>query len=160
MEPTKHTDMGWFKLDELPDNLTIPTLTAIEGYKNNLNSDGTDELKISEMLKCQYDLWEKHKDTWSPMEPEAARNSLLWMIEELGEVIAIVKKCGEQDIMNTKELKEQFTEELVDVFMYYLDVLNRYEISGEDLSKAFAKKHKFNLKRDYEKQYNNFRKGK
>lgn len=123
------------------------------------NEEKIEELKISEMLKCQYDLWEKHKDTWSPMEPEGARNSLLWMFEEIGEVIAIIKKRGEEEIMKNSELKEIFTEELVDVLMYYLDTLNRYKISGEDISKAYMKKHNFNLKRDYEKQHNNYRRG-
>lgn len=32
MEPTKHTEIGWFKLNELPDNLTIPTKKALEDY--------------------------------------------------------------------------------------------------------------------------------
>ena len=36
-----------------------------------------EELKISEMLKCQYELWERHKDAWSPMTPDFARNSIL-----------------------------------------------------------------------------------
>ena len=112
----------------------------------------TDEMKISEMLKCQYELWEKHKETWSPMTPEAARNSMLWMIDEIGEVISIIKKRGEKEIMENRELKDHFLEELVDVFMYFLDILNRYGISGEEFSKAYIKKNAFNLKRDYEKE--------
>ena len=87
------------------------------------------ELKISDMLKTQYQLWEAHKDKWSPMEPKYARNSLLWMIEEIGEVIAIIKKKGESKIIEDDNVKEMFREELVDVLMYYLDVLNRYGIT-------------------------------
>lgn len=114
------------------------------------------ELKISEMLQSQYELWEKHKNKWSPMEPKYARNSLLWMIEEMGEVIAIIKKRGETEIMSDKEIREHFTEELVDVFMYFLDVLNRYGISGEEFTNAYAKKNDYNLKRDYEAQHKDF----
>jgi 8-oxo-dGTP diphosphatase len=116
------------------------------------------ELKISDMLKCQYDLWEKHKDKWPPMEPEAARDSLLWMIEEIGEVIAIIKKRGEKEITQDGGLKDEFVEELVDVFMYYLDVLNRYNISGDVFSNAYIKKHTYNLLRDFEREHNNYKK--
>ncbi len=114
------------------------------------------ELKISEMLEAQYKLWEKHKETWSPMDPKAARDSLLWMIEEIGEVVAIIKKRGETEIMNNKDLKETFTEELVDVFMYYLDVLNRYDISAIDFSNAYRKKNNKNIERDFNKEHQNF----
>lgn len=33
MEPTKHADMKWFSLEQLPQNLTITTKKALEGYK-------------------------------------------------------------------------------------------------------------------------------
>jgi len=108
------------------------------------------------MLKMQYNLWEAHKDKWEPMEPLYARESLLWMIEEVGEVISIIKKKGEDNIQSDPHVKAAFTEELCDVLMYYLDTLNRYGISAEDLSKAFAKKHNYNMKRDFSAQHDNF----
>lgn len=37
MEPTKHADMRWFKLDNLPENITITTQNAIENYNKYLN---------------------------------------------------------------------------------------------------------------------------
>lgn len=43
---------------------------------------------------------------WSPMEPKYGRDSLLWMIEEIGEVIAIVKKKKEYEIMEIKRLEK------------------------------------------------------
>jgi NTP pyrophosphatase (non-canonical NTP hydrolase) len=92
------------------------------------------------------------------MEPLSARNSLLWMMEEIGEVIAIIKKRGEKDIENDKRIKEAFTEELVDVFMYFLDILNRYGISGEEFSKAFVNKNDKNQKRNFEKEHSEYRK--
>ncbi len=33
MEPTKHIDMQWFSLDNLPENITITAKNAIENYK-------------------------------------------------------------------------------------------------------------------------------
>lgn len=34
MEPTKHLDMKWFSLDNLPEKITITTQDAIQKYKN------------------------------------------------------------------------------------------------------------------------------
>jgi NTP pyrophosphatase (non-canonical NTP hydrolase) len=132
-----------------PQNLTYPDITneLFPYIINEINRNGqeeikqeTGEIKISEMLKRQYELWKKHKNTWSPMKPEFARNSILWMMEEMGEVIALIKKRGEKDIENDTGLKETFTEELVDIFMYFLDILNKYGINGEEFSKAFIKR--------------------
>ncbi len=33
MEPTKHIDMRWFSLEQLPENLTITTQNALNCYK-------------------------------------------------------------------------------------------------------------------------------
>lgn len=33
MEPTKHIDMRWFSLEQLPENLTITTKNALNYYK-------------------------------------------------------------------------------------------------------------------------------
>ena len=52
------------------------------------------DIKISDMMKMQMELWELNKDNWSPMEAKYGRNFLLWMIEEMGEVISIIKKKG------------------------------------------------------------------
>ena len=38
MEPTKHTDMQWFDLQALPENLTITTKHAVKAYtKTHVN---------------------------------------------------------------------------------------------------------------------------
>ena len=34
MEPTKHLDMKWFSLDNLPEKLTITTKDAVSNFKN------------------------------------------------------------------------------------------------------------------------------
>lgn len=111
------------------------------------------DLKMSEMLKLSTDLWEKHKNKWSPMNPEYGRDSILYMIEEIGEVIAIIKKKGESEIMDNPTVRAHFVEELCDVMMYYTDALNRFKISPEEFSKSYLKKFEYNMKRDYEKQY-------
>jgi len=114
------------------------------------------DLKISEMLQMQKALWEKHKDSWSPLEPAFARNSILWMIEELGEVIAVIKKRGESEIMNDSVLRREFITELADVFMYFNDVLLRYEVTPEEISEVYIAKYNENMRRDFDNEHQNY----
>lgn len=115
-----------------------------------------EDLRISEMLKFSKILWEKNKDNWSPMEPKYGKSFILYMIEEIGEVISIIKKKGEDEIMDNNEVREKFIEEMGDVLMYYMDVLNRFNITSEEFSKIYLNKYISNMDRNYEKQYKNF----
>ncbi|WP_291583870.1 MazG nucleotide pyrophosphohydrolase domain-containing protein [Clostridium sp. UBA6640] len=115
-----------------------------------------EDLRISEMLKFSKTLWEKNKDNWSPMEPKYGKSFILYMIEEIGEVISIIKKKGEDEIMDNNEVRERFIEEMGDVLMYYMDVLNRFNITSEEFSKIYFNKYISNMDRNYEKQYKDF----
>ncbi len=114
------------------------------------------DLKISDMMDMQDALYEKNKENWDAPAPEKGRNQLLWMFEELGEVIAIIKKRGDNAIMNDVELKEKFITELSDVLMYYIDTLICYGISPNDISKAYRTKFEKNMNRDFPKEHSNF----
>jgi NTP pyrophosphatase (non-canonical NTP hydrolase) len=120
------------------------------------NIEENNDLRISQMLDLSYRLWEKHKNTWSPMKPEYGKDFILYMIEEIGETIAIIKKKGEEKIMDDSEVRARFIEELGDVLMYYMDVLNRFNISAEEFSAAYIKKFESNMGRNYKEQYENF----
>lgn len=111
------------------------------------------ELSISQMLKMQQDLYELHKETWSPREPEYGKDHILFMIEEIGETIAILKKKGSGAILEDPYVRSAFLEELADVLMYYNDVLLCFHISPEELSEAYQKKHCRNTHRDYTEEY-------
>jgi NTP pyrophosphatase (non-canonical NTP hydrolase) len=124
--------------------------------KEMLFMQNTNDLRVSEMLKLSQELWEKHKNTWSPLEPEYGKDSILYMIEEVGEVISIIKKKGEKDIMNDVAVRERFVEELGDVLMYYMDTLNKFKISSNEFSSVYLKKFQANMRRDYKKQYEDF----
>ena len=63
------------------------------------------------MMKMQTELWEKHKDKWPPMQPEHGKDFILWMIEEIGEVISIIKKKSIHDIMDDPAVHSHFVEE-------------------------------------------------
>jgi len=114
------------------------------------------DLSFQQMLKMQYELWEKNKDKWPPIEPADARNHFLWMMGEIGEVLDIIKKCGEERIMTDESIKKAFTEELCDVLMYFNVILLRYQITAEDIAAAYTKKHNKNMGRDYEAEQDIF----
>ena len=105
-------------------------------------------LRISDLLKMQTELQDSHPQ-WGGTPPSAARNQLLWGIGEIGEVIDIIKKRGDDEIMNNPETRRHFIEEMADVEMYLMDVLLCYGITAEEYSDVHARKHARNMKRDY-----------
>lgn len=112
-----------------------------------------EDISIKEMLSMSKELWEKNKDSWHPMTADHARDSILYVVEEVGEVISIVKKKGEDKIMNDSEVRDHFVEEMCDVLMYYNDVLNRFGVTSEELAKGYHKKFESNMGRDYKKDH-------
>lgn len=115
-------------------------------------------ISIEDMKKMQIQLYEKNKNRWNDMEPTAAKNHMLYMIEEIGECISIIKKKGISSIMTEENVRARFIEEFSDVLMYYTEVLNRLNISSEELSDSYIHKYETNMKRDYaeenKKKYN------
>lgn len=87
------------------------------------------DIKISRALEMQRELWEKNKNHKNPLEPEFAKLSFLWMVEEVGECIAIVKKKGDDQIMNNEEVRHHVIEEIVDVNMYMAQIMLRFGIT-------------------------------
>lgn len=116
--------------------------------KNNLD--------IKEMMAMSYTLYEENKDTWSPMEPEYGKDFILYMIEEIGEVISVVKKKKTDEIMTEGLVRDHMVEELSDILMYFIDCLNRYSISAEEFSEAYTKKFESNMKRNFKKDHKSF----
>ena len=109
--------------------------------ENNLN--------ISELKEMQFKLYELNKENWNDMEPKFAKDHMLYMIEEIGECIAIIKKKKIDNIMNDEKIRNRFIEEMSDVLMYYIEVLNRLDISAEEFSKVYMEKYYTNLSRNY-----------
>ena len=112
-----------------------------------------EDMRVSDMMSMQRELWEKHRDSWQPLTPEYGRNSVLFMVEELGECIAIIKKKGDTAIAADPAVRGRFTEEMCDVLMYFTDTLLRYGITAEELSRAYEAKHARNMGRDYDGEY-------
>ncbi len=86
------------------------------------------------------------------MEPAYGKDSLLYMMEEVGEVIAVIKKRGGA-ISQNSDVRAVFLEEMADVLMYYADVLLRYQVTPEEFAEAYLKKHYRNMGRDFTKEY-------
>ena len=105
------------------------------------------QFTLEEALQMQRQLQEKYRDIWEPIGPETAKNKLLWMLGEAGEVIDILKKNGGTEAVQNESLRAQLTEELADVLMYFGDVLLCCNISAEELGEAYRSKHARNLTR-------------
>lgn len=111
------------------------------------------DLSIAQMMQMQQALFELNKENWSPMEPEFGKDFILYMIEEIGETIAILKKKGSADIVSNPNVRAAFLEEMADVLMYYHDILLRFHVTPEEISEAYIKKHLKNTGRDYSEEY-------
>ena len=111
------------------------------------------DLSISEMMALQQRLYEPHKHEWPPMEPEYAKDYILYMVEEVGEVIAIIKKKGGASVMENSAVRARFLEEMADVLMYYNDILLRCHVTPEEISQAYLTKFEKNMCRNYRQQY-------
>ena len=102
---------------------------------------------IKDMLAMQQALQEIYKDKWEAISPEAGKHKLLWMLGEVGEVIDIIKKNGDQKSVEDVDLRQHLVEEMADVLMYYNDVLLCYGISEQELKEAYIAKFEKNMKR-------------
>lgn len=102
---------------------------------------------INEMLEMQSTLQDRYKDRWPPICPERGKDQLLWMVGEIGEVIDIIKKHGDELACRDAGLRGQLIEELADVLMYYNDVLLCYGISADELRESYTCKFERNMKR-------------
>ena len=87
-----------------------------------------EQLDFETMQKIQQDMQEKYKDMWGGLPPEQARQKLLWMYGEMGEVWGCHK-------------------EMYDVLMYFNDILLCYGVKPEKLEKVYFEKHKRNMNR-------------
>ena len=111
------------------------------------------DLSIGNMMEMQKALHDLHKHEWYPLEPEYGKDTVLFMIEEIGEVIAILKKKGTDAVMKDTMVRQAFLEEMADILMYYQDVLLRYHVTADEISEAFARKHARNMGRNYTAEY-------
>jgi len=117
------------------------------------------DLSFSEMMEMQRTLHAMHEGEWEPLEKEYGIHSMLWMVEEMGEAIAVIKKKRHDAIVNESAVREAFLEEMSDVLMYFTDTLLRYQVTPEEIGKAYVKKHLKNKGRHYLEEYSHLFEG-
>ena len=102
---------------------------------------------LDRMQEIQKELQAKYLERWGGLSPEKGVHQLLWMMIEAGEVADIIKKRGDDAIMQDEETRNHFVEELCDVLMYLNDVMLCYGITPEELKQAYQKKFERNMTR-------------
>jgi len=106
-------------------------------------------LTIRDLLDIQTALQEKYRGVWEGDHPETAKAHLLYAVEEIGEVSAILKKRGAQAVVDDETVRAHFCEEMADVFMYLCDVMLCCGVTAEEFERAYRGKAERNLKRDF-----------
>lgn len=113
-------------------------------------------LSIQELMDIQNQLQEKYKGIWEGNSPETAQHHLLYAVEEIGEVSAIMKKRSPEAIVTDEALRAHFCEEMADVFMYLTDVLLCCHATAQEFEQAYRAKAERNLQRDFPKEHRNY----
>jgi len=113
-------------------------------------------LTMRDLMEIQNQLQEKYKGIWEGNSPETAQHHLLYAVEEIGEVSAIMKKRSPAAVVQDDALRAHFCEEMADVFMYLTDVLLCCGVTAEEFEKAYRAKADRNLKRDFPKEHQNY----
>lgn len=98
------------------------------------------DFSVKDMLAMQSALLGRYNpfDESAPM--ETGKDKLLWMIGEVGSVIAIIKKYGESRAVTENVYRVKLLEEMADVLMCYADVMLYYGITAEELKEAYTDK--------------------
>ncbi len=110
-------------------------------------------MTIQDLMDIQNELQEKYRGVWEGDSPETAKHHLLYAVEEIGEVSAILKKRGAQAVVDDEAVRDHFCEEMADVFMYLTDVLLCCGVKAGEFERAYRKKAERNLKRDFPKEH-------
>ena len=105
------------------------------------------DINFTEMQAIQRELQAKYLAKWGGLSPEIARDKLLWMMIEAGEMADIIKKQGDEAILHDDDARSRFIEETCDVLMYLNDVMLCYGITPEELAAAYRAKHQRNMTR-------------
>ncbi len=110
-------------------------------------------MTTQDLMDIQTELQEKYRGVWEGDSPGTAKHHLLYAVEEIGEVSAILKKRGAQAVVDDEAVRAHFCEETADVFMYLIDVLLCCGVKAEEFERAYRAKAEKNLKRDFPKEH-------
>ncbi len=104
-------------------------------------------LDFEQMQSLQKQFQEQHKGKWQALCPEVGRDRILYMMIEAGEMADILKKKGDDPVMNNPEVRAHFIEEMCDTLMFFNDVMLCYQITPDELEQTYIDKFHKNLGR-------------
>ena len=113
-------------------------------------------MTMQDLMDIQNQLQEKYKGIWEGNSPETAQHHLLYAVEEIGEVSAIMKKRSPAAVVGDDALRAHFCEEMADVFMYLTDVLLCCGVTAQEFEAAYQAKANRNLQRDFPGEHRNY----
>lgn len=113
-------------------------------------------LTIAELMAIQRQLQEKYQGIWEGDSPDTAKHHLLYAVEEIGEVSAILKKRTPQAVVEDAAVRAHFCEEMADVFMYLTDVMLCCNVQPQEFEAAYRKKAETNLRRDFVAEHKHY----
>lgn len=127
-----------------------------EDTKKQMSNDkkkqiNEDNITISDMQEMQTEL--RIAKGWTDTAPENSKDHLLNMIGEIGEVADIFKKKGIDKCMSDPKVRAMLVEEMADVQMYFVEVMNRLQITSKEFSQAYVNKHNKIMGRDFKKKW-------
>lgn len=110
-----------------------------------------EDLNFTEMKQMQEEL--RIAKGWTDTDPNNAKDHLLNLIGEVGEVADIFKKKGIDKCMNSPQVRRMLVEEMADMEMYFIEVMNRLQITPEEFARAYITKHNRLMQRDFKKKW-------
>ena len=133
---------------EYPDERGVAREYEYEWTKAQQEDAGEGKsFSLERMHEIQTELQAKYFDKWGGLSPAHGVRSLLWMMGEAGEVADILKKKGDQAIMNDAQTRRDFVEEMCDVLMYFNDLMICYGVTPRELEAVYEAKHRRNMNR-------------
>lgn len=114
------------------------------------------DMTVKEMMDIQIQLQEKYEGIWEGDSPATAQHHLLYAVEEIGEVSAILKKRSARAVVEDAVVRAHFCEEMADVFMYLNDVLICCGVNAQEFEQAYRAKAQRNLDRNFPEEHRNY----
>ena len=118
-----------------------------EGARAALPVWEDEAISVCEMVAMQEAFQKKYFYKWGGLQPEKGRNCLLWAIIEAGEAADVIKKWGDEAILENPEQRAHFIEEIGDVIMFFMDTMLCYGLTAEDFAAEYHKKWTRNMTR-------------
>jgi len=107
---------------------------------------GGADVSLSQLMEMQRKL--HARGGWS-LAPDVGQKNLLWMVEEVGEVVSVVKKHGDIAVLGDEAVRRALVEEASDLLFYLTNALLCYGVTHEEWAEIIVRKNCRNMERDW-----------